>query len=250
VAIAVLATLPAPAAAAERAALQVRFSPERLGQSTTVGFSYQLTGEGGVPPPLTRIVLHTTAGLSYLGSTLGLAFCEPLQLVLFGAGGCPANSRIGSGSAQVAVPLGPGGTAETASIQAFMARPQGEQFVVLFTARGTSPVAAQLFFQAEWNPGSGSAAGSLNTAVPLVPTVPNGADVSIVSASATLGPGDYFYTRRVHGRTVRFRPRGVSLPERCPRGGFPFSAQFYFSDGSSTSASADVSCPRPHSVRG
>ena len=35
----------------------------------------------------------------------------------------------------------------------------------------------------------------------------------------------------LHGRLVAFRPRGVSVPERCPREGFPFAADFTFIDG-------------------
>jgi hypothetical protein len=33
------------------------------------------------------------------------------------------------------------------------------------------------------------------------------------------------------------------VPERCPRGGFPFSARFGFEDGSSEIASTTLPCP-------
>lgn len=51
-----------------------------------------------------------------------------------------------------------------------------------------------------------------------------GPDVSIVSVQTTIGPRHLTYYRRLHGRRVAFHPRGVSVPERCPRGGLPFAA--------------------------
>jgi hypothetical protein len=73
--------------------------------------------------------------------------------------------------------------------------------------------------------------------------VAGGPDVSIVSVQATIGPSHLTYYKHVHGRLVPFSPRGVSVPERCPRGGFPFAAEFTFQDGSSASAQTTVPCP-------
>jgi hypothetical protein len=83
----------------------------------------------------------------------------------------------------------------------------------------------------------------LVTNVPLVSSVPGGPDVSIVSIQSTIGPSHLTYYKHVHGRRVGFHPRGVSVPERCPHGGFPFAAQFAFQDGSQVAASTTVLCP-------
>ncbi len=86
----------------------------------------------------------------------------------------------------------------------------------------------------------------LATTVPLVTSVPGGPDVSILSVTSTIGPSHLTYYKHVHGRLVPFRPRGVSVPERCPRGGFPFAASFTFQDGAHTSAQTTVPCPPHH----
>jgi hypothetical protein len=49
----------------------------------------------------------------------------------------------------------------------------------------------------------------------------------------------------VAGETLAYQPKGILLPRSCPRGGFPFSAQFTFLDGSTTSSQTTVRCP-PH----
>ncbi len=79
----------------------------------------------------------------------------------------------------------------------------------------------------------------------LATSVPGGPDVSIVSVTSTIGPSHLTYYKHVRGHLVPFRPRGVSVPERCPRGGCPFAADFTFLDESRTSAQTTVPHP-PH----
>jgi hypothetical protein len=92
-------------------------------------------------------------------------------------------------------------------------------------------------------PAYGRFGSQLATNVPLVTSVPGGPDISIVSVTSTIGPSHLTYYRHVHGQLVAFHPRGVSVPERCPRGGFPFAAQFRFEEGGSASATTTVPCP-------
>jgi hypothetical protein len=240
------ACVPAVAAAGETVKLQTSFTPDRLGASTTIGFGFHIAGpEGQAPAPLTHVDLRLPAGIDYLTSTLGLAVCEPAVLVARGPEGCSPDSRIGSGSASVEVPFGVGGGEETPSIEAFLgpAASNGDT-VVVFYADGRTPVDAEVVFEGELIPGFGPfPSGSLNNAIPLVPGVPEGPDVSIRSVQTTIGPGNLLYTKRVHGRTVHFHPRGVDVPERCPRGGFPFAADFSFADGTTVTATSTVPCP-------
>jgi hypothetical protein len=106
-----------------------------------------------------------------------------------------------------------------------------------------------LVFTGEVLPAYGVFSSQLATAVPLIASVPGGPDVSILSVQSTIGPSQLTYYRHSHGRLVPFHPVGVSVPERCPRGGFPFAARFVFQDGSSASASTTVPCP-PRRRRG
>lgn len=241
-----IAAAPAPAGAAvtEQAALHASFSPDRLGAATTIGFGFDVsTTEGLAPPPLSNINLHMPAGMDFTQTTLGLAICNPATLQAHGLAGCPPNSRLGFGSASVEVPFGTGSGHELPEIQALMGPPSNGNMVVLFYANGQTPVFAQLVFKGEVLPSSGPFGSELATAVPPIPSVPNGPDVSILSVRATIGPSHLTYYKHVHGRLVPFHPTGIAIPERCPKGGFPFSADFTFQDGSHTSAATAVPCP-------
>jgi hypothetical protein len=238
--------LPATAGAAQTATLHTSFSPDRLGASTTVGFSFQIVNtDGGLPAPLTSLSLSLPPGIDYVTTTLGLAICQPAALLARGLAGCPPNSRLGFGSAFVEVPFGEGSGREIPDIQALMGPPHNGNLVVLFYANGEQPVYAQIVFQGELVSGSETLGGDLNAAIPLIPSVPNGPPVSVVSVQSTIGPSHLTYYKHVHGRRVAFHPQGVSVPLHCPAGGFPFSATFGFADGTSTIANSVVPCPPP-----
>jgi hypothetical protein len=237
----------APASAlavSEQATLNASFSPDRLGTPTTITFGFHLaTSEGTAPAPLTSLDLQMPAGMNYTTTTLGLAICQPAALVAKGLAGCSPNSRLGYGSALAEVPFGTGSGHEIPEIQALAGPSPNGNLVVIFYANGLYPVDAQLTFSGEVLPDTGRFGSQLATTVPLVTSVPGGPDVSIVSVTSTIGPSHLTYYKHVHGHLVSFHPRGVSVPERCPRGGFPFAAHFTFEDGTQTTAQTVVPCP-------
>ena len=94
------------------------------------------------------------AGMNYAETTLGLAVCQPEVLAKEGLTGCPANSRLGFGSAFVEVPFGNGAGTELPEIQAVMGPSSNGNIVVLFYANGKTPVSAQLVFKAKVQPAS------------------------------------------------------------------------------------------------
>jgi hypothetical protein len=247
--IAVLALLtcccmPASAGAAQTATMQASFSPDKLGAPTTIGFGFHISSTTSqAVAPLTSIGLGLPPGIDYLSTTLGLATCRPAALIAKGLSGCSPNSRLGEGTATVELPFGGQSGQETSDLQVLMGPAHNNNLVVLFYASGIKPISTQLVFQGELLTGTEVLGGSLKSAIPLVPSVPGGSFVPIVNLQAELGPGHLTYYRRVHGKRVAFHPEGVSVPSRCPRGGFPFSATFTFFDGSSTTASTTVPCP-------
>jgi hypothetical protein len=232
-------------AVTEQASLHASFTPNRLGDPTTIAFGFHVsTTEGVAPPPLTSLDLQLPAGMNYVTTTLGLATCKPATLLADGLSGCSPNSRLGYGTAFVEVPFGTSAGHEIPELQAVEGPSNTGNLVVLFYANGLFPVAAQLAFSGEVLPDSGAFGSQLSATIPLVASVPGGSDVSIVSVQATIGPEHLTYYRHSHGRRVAFHPRGISIPERCPHGGFPFAADFTFQDGSTTTASTTVPCPR------
>jgi hypothetical protein len=240
---AALAGLPAGAGAAQTAKLTAGFSPYRLGRSTTLKLGLEIGVAGvsdGLPSPVTRFDLRIPANLELTGSSLGLSICQPAALLAGGAEGCPANARLGLGSAEIRVPVGVEPVSESASIEAEMGPPVGEEIGVLLYAEAGTPVAASLLF-----PGVlfGGSSQNLSTAVPLIPSLPGAPDISMVSMNLSLGPEGLTYFKTVRGRTVGYRPEGIALPARCPRGGFRFAADIAFADGTSASASSTVPCP-------
>jgi len=237
---------PAHAHAGQTITLKTSLKPDRLGVRTTIefGFAVHSTIPRRAPAPLTDVDLQLPAGLGLATSTLGLANCEPAALLARGVAGCSANARIGFGSALVAVPAEEESVLEEGSLTAFVGPPNSEHLEVLFYAEGRSPVSAQLVFPGQILDDNAPFSGRLNTAIPLIPTWPGGADVAVTRLGSTIGPLGLTYYRRVGKKIVPFHPRGIAVPKRCPRGGFPFRVDIAFLDGSRADATSTVPCPR------
>jgi hypothetical protein len=241
-----LGCLPAAAHGAQRASLNVGFSPDRLGASTTVefGFHVESVAAGQAPSPLTEIDLKLPAGVSLATSSLGLAVCQPTTLLERGPDGCRANARIGAGAARGEVTVGGEVVGEAATVDALLGPPVGENEQILFYVMGAEPLSAELIFPgALLLTASVGFSGSLNTSIPLVRAWSSGPYIALTSFSSTLGPLGLTYYRHRHGKVLPFTPRGIAVPGRCPRGGFPFAAEFAFLDGSRAGAVAAVPCP-------
>jgi hypothetical protein len=240
--------LPAVAGASQTVRLHTTFSPDRPGVSTTITFGFEIFPTGGalVPSPVTHLNLHLPAGMHLGASTLGLSTCEPTTLIKLGLSACPAEAVIGLGSATVEVPYGPTVVEESANVATLLG-PSQEHLEVLFYTEGARPIFAALVFPARVLSESGPFSGSIDTAVPLIPTLPGAPDVSLGSFQSTIGPRGIYYYRRIHGKFVRYRPKGILVPRQCPRGGFPFAAEFSFHDGTTTTAKSTVPCP-PHTT--
>jgi hypothetical protein len=235
--------LPALTQAATVAKLKITFTPDRLGAQVSIHtvVNYSNT-DGGLPSPVVGFDLHLPPSLELIGSTLGLANCQTAALLANGPSGCSPNARIGSGSATVAVPFGPEVASETAHVEVLLGPPLAEQVGVLLFTESRSPVFAQLVFPGILVIGTG--AESLNTSFPPTPTLPGAPDAAVLNMTLTVGPEHLTYYKRVHGKRVAFRPTGVSLPSKCPRGGFLFVTDMRFEDGTSLRVPYAVPCPR------
>lgn len=243
-ALALCACLPGAAQAAPSAKLHVSFIPYQLGQSTTLEFNAQITASGGrVPPPLTELDVRYPGSLGVAVGELGLATCTKKRLEAFGAEGCPADSRMGEGSATAEIPIGPDILRETARVAILRAPEQEGHLALLFYATGETPVLAQIPFTGLLLPSPPPYGASIHINVPIVPGLPGGPDVAVVHLHATLGPLGLTYYENVDGKRIAYKPRGILLPHRCPRDGFAFSATFGFLDGSRITGNTSVPCP-------
>ncbi len=243
-ALAMSIAIAAPAAGAQSVRFKVGLTPERLGAGTTIVFSVKIVPPPGrVPPPMTGLSLLYPANFGLITSGLGLQTCTAATLESVGPEGCPANALMGYGSVVVEIPFGPLIITETGQITTWMAPVQDGRVDLLFYGEGHSPVDAQLVFPGSLIDASPPFGGRLETQIPLIPSLPEGPNVAVVQISATIGPLDVIYYARAHGKRVPYKPNGITLPDRCPSGGFPFATTIAFIDGSHTDAHAKVPCP-------
>lgn len=238
------AGLAGPAQASESLKLSVGLNPERLGRGTTVGFDFDIASTNRlVPPPLTEVDLRYPGDLGIALSGLGLATCSAMTLEALGPDGCPAEARMGYGSVLAEIAIGGEVIVEPATLAVLRAPTHGGHLSLLFYAAGEAPVYAQIVFTGTLLPAAAPFGGLLHIDVPLVPSLPGAPDVAVVQIHGTLGPQHLTYYRHVGRGFVPYDPQGILLPNRCPRGGFPFAAELGFLDGSRTGARAAVSCP-------
>jgi hypothetical protein len=226
---------PAAGQGAPAAKIDASFEPLRLGSPTAVLFAFQIA-PNGAPALLTGVRLAYPSNLGIATSGLGVAACSPATIEAQGALACPANSRMGSGTAVAQVPFGPFLVKERVRLL-LLAGPSPDGYLqLLIGAIGEFPVSARLILAGKL------LAGHLDFVVPPIPGLPEGPYVAVTSMRLTLG-GRLTYYERIHGRTVAYHPPGIGLPRSCPRRGFPFAAAFTFLDGTSASASTAVRCP-------
>jgi hypothetical protein len=238
------ASLPATASALQSVRLHATFTPEHLGHSTTVGFAFKITAPGNrVPSPLTGIEINYPVELGFALSELGLANCSKTALEIFGPQGCPVNSLMGYGMALAEIPIGPLIVRETVKVDVFRTTNHEKHLALLIYAAGITPVYAQIVFPAVILPAPAPFGGRLDMHIPLVPSLPGAPDVAVVQFKSTLGPQHLSYNERVHGRIIKYKPKGIPLPSNCPHGGFPFLAEFRFMDGSNAMSNTTVPCP-------
>ncbi len=225
--------------AEQSARISARFTPEHLGAATTVSFSFRIIPTGRAPAPMSAVELGYPPNLGFATSGLGVAACSPQALEELGSTTCPANSRMGSGSAEVEIPIGPALVREDVTLQVFAGpSPDGYLHVLVYVS-GEHPVYAQVVLAGVLFP------GRLRLVIPPIPSLPSGPYVAVSHMSLTLG-GNLTYYEGTGSRRVAYRPPGVGLPRTCPRGGFAFIASFAFIDGSHSRARTVVPCPRRH----
>ena len=231
---------------ATTAKLSAAFIPNLPGQRTTLQFGFSFSAPpGAVPPPLTEVELRYPDNLGIGVMELGLQACTVARLEAAGPSGCPANSVMGYGEALTGIVLGTTIITERAPIVILRAPDRGQRLALLFYSEGTTPVNTRIVFPGLLVPAPVPFGGQVNIGVPLVPTLPGAPYISVIHLRATVGPKGVTYYERFDGLTLAYRPRGILLPPRCPRGGFPFKARFGFLDKSEASAVVAVPCPHP-----
>lgn len=242
----VFACTQAVAQASERGKLTVAFKPYRLGQDTNITSTFEIWNTNGqLPAPPTEFELRFPTSLVFSTSGLGLATCQPAALEARGVEGCSPNAQIGEGSARAEVPIGPEAVREETKVTILKGPPQGEHVGILVYSDGQTPVSAENLFQGELRE-NGSYGTLLETALPLIPSVPGAGDAVLTRMEVTIGPKGLTYYEHERGKIVAYHPRGFQVPETCPPGGFQFGLSMQFADGAVVPATDTIPCPALH----
>jgi hypothetical protein len=245
----------APAAAARAPApvqLRVAFDRgARLGATTALDVDVHLDPRR-VRSFVTDARLLYPESLGVVSSGLGLASCVrpasdfrqvsiPIGL---GLAGCPPNAVMGYGTAVGQVRLADGEVIPEYTDVTLLAGPleQGRLGLVVYID-GRHPFGAKLAYAGTVTGAPGPFGGALDVRLPSVPELAGFAVVALVDLRVTIGSHRIVYYDDVHGHAVPYHPDGIGLPDRCPRGGFPFRAELAFADGSRRVAATRVACP-------
>lgn len=246
----------APASHAAPAAPPVDFrvgfdSRARLGGTAAITMRLRVE-DSEVTSPATNVRIFAPAGLDITSSGLGMATCRmpraSITNVLAGSATqkpCPANSLLGHGTATAMLRFTPNerpilGRANISLYTGDVVNdnPGLTVFVATLNPVSTGLAYTGYLFDAEPPFGLG-----MQLLLPLIPSPPFGATVSLAQMSVTIGARDIVYTERRRGKTIRYRPEGLGLPARCPKHGFPFRVRMEFANGSRRTVTTRVRCP-------
>lgn len=226
-------------------------SRARLGGHAAIRMQLQVD-DREVASPAIDIQLFTPSGLDITSSDLGLETCRLPQAsitnVLAGSASqqpCAANGLLGHGTATAMLRFTPDEVpiAGSANVHLYSGDTQRNRPGLTIFVAALNPVSTGLaytgyLFNAKRPFGIG-----MKLQLPLIPSPPFGATVSLARLDMTIGARDIVYTERRRGKLVRYHPQGLGLPTRCPRAGFPFRVQLGFANGSRRTVTTRVRCP-------
>ncbi|HEY1688549.1 MAG TPA: hypothetical protein VGF95_06750 [Solirubrobacteraceae bacterium] len=230
---ALAATTPSSDTPGTSARLAASLHPDRLGAHARLTLTVDYAGGAGVPLAVRRSVISMPAGMSL--DVPSLRSCSGTRLLEHGAGACPPQSRLGRGHALLATELEDEIVTERASLSIAIGPPQNLHPTFEILARGSTPVAEQRVLTGMVVPASPPYGEALAMSIPPIPTLATAPYASVLNLSLAIGTPVAQGHRRVNS---------VVIPSSCPRGGFPFAAEFVYANGASESSRATVPCPR------
>lgn len=228
-AVVLCASLPAGAQATTVASVTPSISHDRLGANTAATLAVRFTDtEGGLPVPLSRVVLRLPRGIGI--DLRGIGTCSSSRLRTRGPRGCPASAEVGTGNALEGARLGVKTIDESATLTAFRGPNQGGHPTINIAGQGLSPLEERVVLTSVLMPDSPPYGMQLVTSVAPIPTLPTEPNASTIRFSLTLGATSHSHTL-------------LRMPSSCPAGGFPFAADFTFVDGTTSDVLSKIRCP-------
>lgn len=228
--------------AAETLTVHASFSPDRLGVPTNLSVTGKFGSTTGAPPsPITRLTAYLPAGTEV--DARGAGTCAPAKLEVMGPSGCPADSRAGFGGGVGVIELAKEIIHESYTLDFFFGPTEDGHLAVLAYVQASSPVSFELVLVAKEIHGPKPYGLGFTVEVPPIATLPEASDASVESAFLTFGASNVAYFRTVHGKKTLLHVKGVVVPTKCPRGGFPLEGTLDFADGTALTVNPTIPCP-------
>jgi hypothetical protein len=228
--------------ATETFTLNTYFTPNKLGAPTNLYAKVSFASNGSVPTPLSNVVAYGPAGLGV--NVKGTGVCAKAELEEKGPAGCPANSRIGFGGGLGLVELAKEIIKEPFTLDFFLGPQENGHLVILVYVNAISPVSVQLVLVAKEIHGPKPYGFGVSVEIPPIPTLPGAAYASLENSYISVGSTKVAYYNRSHGRRELVHVKGLTVPKKCPSGGFPFEVTVSFEDGTSNTDKYTSPCPR------
>lgn len=219
------------------------FTPDRLGAAANLSIAASFALSADVPPsPIDRLTLYGPTGLGIQARDAGT--CTEGVLERRGPVGCPADSRVGFGGGVAVLGLPGQLVREPFTLDFFFAAPNHGRLRLLAYASGVAPVSASLVVVAKEIPAPAPYGLGFSVQVPQVLSIPGAEYASVESAFASIGASDVAYFKTVDGRRALVHVKGLTVPRKCPFGGFPTRATVEFADGATFTVDPAIPCPR------
>ncbi|MFA4927877.1 MAG: hypothetical protein WC558_05135 [Patulibacter sp.] len=222
----------------------------RLGRETALSISI------GVDPrrvhaTLNDVRLLTPANLDITMSALGVSTCRrpPTDFARVKIGNetfvsCPGNAALGNGTSDAELRFArEEAVAGAGRLSLFNGAPRDGRPGLVVLVATQHPLVTQLVYGGYLYTAPRPYGLGMRIMIPPMVDPPFDATVAMTRLRMTIGGDDLAYTRRERGHQIRYAPGGIPLPDRCPRGGFPFRAILRFDDGSRRTAETTVRCP-------
>jgi hypothetical protein len=231
--------------AEESLTIKASFSPDKLGAPTTLSASATFgSTTGGPQSPVTKVTAYGPAGMSVDVRGAGTCTATVAKLEEVGPSACPADSRIGFGRGTALMELAKEIIRGPFTLDFFLAPSEHGHLVMLVYASAVTPASVQLVLVAREVPAPKPYGFGISYKIPIIPNLPGATLGWEEQVLLTFGSTNVAYYKTVHGKRKLFHVRGIVVPKKCPRGGFPVEGQVEFADGATSTAKSTIPCPR------
>jgi hypothetical protein len=229
--------------AAETLTVTAGFSPDKLGVPTNVHGSATIgTTTGALPSPIIETTVMGPAGLAV--DVKGVGTCSPAKLkAALEPSVCPKDSKAGFGGGVGEYELAKERFKENFTLNFFRAPDEDGHLVLMAFLDAISPVSVQLVLTAQVVNEPKPYGLGFTFKVPIIETLPGASPATAESIYITLGAPNAAYFERIHGKRKLVHVKGIIVPKKCPKGGFPYKTQIGFADGTTDTQTGTIHCP-------